>query len=171
MPVSEQIMNAPYRISSLTTLLLLVGLVACRSQPETSSVQINIEIDDWCDEALWQVPLDVRVDGRVITSIEASAKSTGILKVTPARYPSKIDVVVGKRVLADNSLYRPKSPNEAPEQLYLQSIVAHAAPPGLFPVGFPCQGKECLSQPLTSEKRSCTSEFHLRHVSANENVR
>jgi hypothetical protein len=154
------------RTRELLCAVAICCLSGCRSPLEcTGKVVVKISSDQ-CDSRFWQVPLEVRLGGHVVGSIDPEIKEfRGISWSSHSRDQDRLlEVWVGKRRLGYRE-WLPSCELGTPEQeidltRFRGTVYAKQA------VALPCEGTECLRGDylVVQQGSRCHSEFMLRLV-------
>jgi hypothetical protein len=157
------------RTRELLYAVAICCLSGCAGQqpPVECAGKIVLKISsDTCDARLWQIPLEVRLGGQVVGSIDPEVKEfTGISWSSRSRDPDRIlEVWIGKRQLGFPERLPRCEPGTPEQKIDLTGF--HGAVYANKPVSLPCEGTECFhGEPLIVQQGSrCHSEFTLRLV-------
>jgi hypothetical protein len=139
-------------------LLLLAGVNAQSSEVCTAS--ITVHVPKWCEVERWNVPLEVRYDGKPVGAIDPKSTSFGPFEIRRGSAESQIEVWVGKRKLAERGvLCAPKLDGVRHHDFILHGFRTDFVPQ-ILP--FPCEGGECYESEKTTRERACMTDLSLR---------
>lgn len=135
---------------------------ACVSEPPlvecTGSVVTTVE--NSCEAGLWDVPLDIKIDGQVVGSIGVDRAPSGSFKFT--NRPHELEVWVGKRQLTYEPMFC-----QAGEHQEFSLRLKHLGTILLDPTAtIPCEGRACLTavdRVATRNDTICLTYSHLIH--------
>lgn len=128
---------------------LLFSLAGCARNPplvECTGSVVTTVVSDSCEPGLWDVPIDVKVDGQLIGSIGIDRARFGPFKYSNRQ--RKLEFWAGLRQVDSDGLRC-----ELGEHREFSFELRHIGSPTNAPGPMPCEGRDCLAAKYATQSR------------------
>jgi hypothetical protein len=133
-------------------------LSGCTEKTLHCTATVSVQVRTWCEPERWHVPIQVKLDGKVIAEIPAGSSSAGPFDYTNQQ--QGIELWVGQRKLGE----RPAAcvlqmPDKTRHEFVLTGFSANLPTPQVLPG--PCVGSECYEAATATRQRSCFQDLGM----------
>jgi hypothetical protein len=133
-------------------------LSGCSEETQHCTGTVTSQVTSWCEPELWQVPIEVKLDGKMVAQIPPGSSSSGPFDYTNRQ--QRVELWVGERRLG----WRPAAcwlrlPEETQHEFILRGYSASFGAPKGFEAE--CLGTECYTAARTTRQRSCVQNLYM----------